>query len=150
MVFIGIDPGKSGALMAINDSSKIVCSCPFGRDEYIHALSGLGSHFDCKCVVEHVNAMPKQGCVSMFNFGENFGFIRGVLEALKIPYELVRPQKWKRMFSCTSDKNTSIDVAKRLFPDAQLMRTERCRKPDDGMAESLLMAEYARRIQNGI
>jgi crossover junction endodeoxyribonuclease RuvC len=86
----------------------------------------------------------------MFNFGENFGFICGVLEALKIPYELVRPQKWKRMFSCTSDKNTSIEVAKRLFPSAQLMRTDRCRKPDDGMAEALLMAEYARRIQNGI
>lgn len=150
MVFIGIDPGKSGALMAINDRGKIVCSCPFGRDEYIHALSGLSSHFNCKCVVEHVSAMPKQGCVSMFNFGENFGFIRGVLEALKIPYELVRPQKWKRVFSCTSDKNTSIEVAKRLFPGAQLIRTSRCRKPDDGIAEALLMAEYSRRTQNGI
>lgn len=150
MYFIGIDPGKSGALMAINEKCAIVYACPYGREEYINALTHMSKYFNCHCVVEHVSAMPKQGCVSMFNFGENFGFIRGVLEALKIPYELVRPQKWKRVFSCTSDKNTSIEVAKRLFPNAQLMRTDRCRKPDDGMAEALLMAEYARRIQNGI
>ena len=150
MVFIGIDPGKSGAMMAINEKGDSVCSCPYGRDEYRNALRGLKAHFDCRCVVEHVSAMPKQGCVSMFNFGENFGFIQGLLEAMSIPYELVRPQKWKKVFSCTSDKNTSISVARRLFPSIRLMRTPKCRKPDDGMAEALLMAEYARRTQNGI
>lgn len=150
MIFIGIDPGKSGALMAINEKRAIVCSRPYGREEYINALTHMNKHFDCHCVVEHVGAMPKQGCVSMFNFGENFGFIQGILETIGMPYELVRPQKWKRIFSCTSDKNTSIEVARRLFPEAKLLRTDRCKKPDDGMAEALLMAEYARRIQNGI
>ena len=81
----------------------------------------------------------------MFKFGENFGFIQGVLKSLGIPYELVRPQKWKKEFSITADKNTSIEVCKRLFPGVDLKRTERCRKDDDGIAEALLMAEYARR-----
>lgn len=81
----------------------------------------------------------------MFHFGENFGFIQGVLMAYGIPYELVRPQKWKKAFSITGDKNTSIAVAQRLFQNVNLLPTERCRKPHDGMAESLLMAEYARR-----
>lgn len=98
------------------------------------------------CVVEHVNAMPGQGVTSCFSFGQNFGFILGLLTAFRIPYELVRPQKWKKEFSCTSDKNTSIEVAQRLFPGADLRRTQQCRKPHDGIAEALLMAEYARRI----
>ena len=32
-----------------------------------------------------------------------------------------------------------------LFPDVSLLATPRCKKPHDGMAEALLMAEYARR-----
>ena len=104
---------------------------------------------DCRAVVERVTAMPKQGVTSMFNFGVNFGFIQGLLTAYGIPFELVSPAKWKREFGVTSDKNTSIAVAQRLFPDVSLLRTERCRKPDDGIAEALLMAEYARRRMGG-
>lgn len=33
----------------------------------------------------------------------------------------------------------------RLFPGVSLLPTERCRKDNDGMAEALLMAEYAKR-----
>ena len=89
---------------------------------------------EIKCVLEKVNAMPGQGVVSMFNFGQNFGFIQGVLKAYEIPFELVPPQKWKKEFSVTSDKNTSIEVAKRLFPGVNLKATDRCRKDHDGMA----------------
>lgn len=89
--------------------------------------------------------MPGQGVTSMFKFGENFGFIQGLLMAYSIPYELVTPQKWKKEFQVTGDKNSSISVCKRLFPDVPLRRTDRCKKDHDGMAEALLMAEYARR-----
>lgn len=97
------------------------------------------------CVVEHVGAMPGQGVTSCFSFGQNFGFILGLLTAFRIPYELVRPQKWKKEFSCTSDKNTSIEVAQRLFPGVDLRRTPQCRKPHDGICEALLMAEWGKR-----
>lgn len=89
--------------------------------------------------------MPKQGVVSMFNFGKNFGFIQGLLTAYSIPYELVTPQKWKKEFQITGDKNSSIAVCKRLFPDVDLRRAERYRKDDDNSAEALLLAEYVRR-----
>lgn len=94
--------------------------------------------------LEHVGAMPGQGVTSMFSFGENFGFIKGLLAANELPYELVRPQKWKKEFGI-SGKNQSVEVCKRLFPSVSLRRTEKCRKDHDGMAEALLMAEYARR-----
>lgn len=103
------------------------------------------SSWECFCVIERVHAMPKQGVSSSFNFGVNYGMIMGLLEALSIPYETVLPQKWKREFGVTADKNTSIAVAKRMFPEVDLRRTDRCKVDHDGKAEALLMAEYARR-----
>ena len=161
-VFIGIDPGKDGAL-AILGYRETPILIPFSETEYANQLRRLDPYASTVaeaeldaimgvkkpepfCVVEHVNAMPGQGVTSCFSFGQNFGFILGLLTAFRIPYELVRPQKWKKAFSCTSDKNTSVEVAQRLFPGVDLRRTSQCRKPHDGIAEALLMAEYARRL----
>lgn len=117
---------------------------PFDRDAFVKALGAVAGRA-AVCVLEHVGAMPGQGTVSMFHFGENFGWIQGVLSALGIPFELVRPQRWKREFGCTGDKNTSVQVASRLFPGVDLRRTPKCKSPHDGVCEALLMAEYARR-----
>lgn len=149
MYFIGIDPGKSGALAVIDDEGYVWNTKTFNESDYAIVLNDLASAPNVRVVLEHVGAMPGQGSVSMFNFGANFGFIKGLLAANNLPYELVRPQKWKRMFSCTSDKNTSVDVAHRLFPNVDLRRTTRCSKPHDGIAEALLMAEYCRRTNLG-
>lgn len=144
MIYIGIDPGKSGALGCIDTSNGAAFAVPFNREAYINELRNCAQKEAIVCL-EHVGARPGQGVTSMFSFGENFGFIRGVLEANGIPYELVRPQKWKKEFSITADKNGAVEVCKRLFPGVSLLPTGKCRKDSDGMAESLLMAEYARR-----
>lgn len=145
MVFIGIDPGKSGAMALIDDLHGTVRVFPFDEASYrLAALSTSGKK--ALAVVEDVHAMPKQGVTSMFNFGLNKGWILGILYSNAIPTELVRPQKWKRMFSLDGDKAKSIACAQRLFPTVSLLPTPKCRKPNDGMAEALLMAEYARRI----
>jgi len=151
-VFVGVDPGKSGSMAVLyiaGDGYHVLVLRPFGEAEFLAELRNVErlakSGVVVKAVVEHVGGMPGQSAPASFNFGDNFGFTRGLLTALGIPYELVRPQKWKKEFSCTSDKNTAIDVAKRLFPGVDLKRTPRCQKDDDGHAEALLMAEYARR-----
>jgi crossover junction endodeoxyribonuclease RuvC len=96
--------------------------------------------------VEKVGAMPGQGVTSMFNFGKSAGFIEGVLSALLIPYQLIPPAKWKREFSLIGkDKQASIITCRKLFPELDLKRTERCRTDSDGKAEALLLAEWARR-----
>lgn len=142
MIYIGIDPGKNGGIAVIGSD---YLSCVVYSDTELINVCRMFGGMSIKCVLEKVNAMPGQGVVSMFNFGMNFGFIQGVLKAYAIPYELVTPQKWKKEFSVTSDKNTSIEVCKRLFPNVNLKATERCKKDHDGMAEALLMAEYGRR-----
>jgi crossover junction endodeoxyribonuclease RuvC len=146
--YLGFDPGKEGA-MAIIGPHLIPSAHAFDRHVYVEKLADLKKQFNLFAVVEHVGAMPGQGVTSCFSFGESFGWLQGVLDAMRIPYELARPQKWKKVFSCTSDKNTSIAVAERLFPEVDLRRTPLCRKPHDGKAEALLIAEYARRIRNG-
>ena len=147
-ICVGVDPGKLGAMAVLYPNGGIIIE-PFSEESFLVAFKTLSSSFFAgrKIVVaiEHVGGIPGQSAPAAFNFGDNFGFIRGVVAACGLPYELVRPQKWKKEFSCTSDKNTSIEVAKRLFPGVDLKRTERCRKDDDGFAEALLLAEYARR-----
>lgn len=146
MIYIGIDPGKKGAMAVIFDGMDETVLVPFDEKAYAETLCGCKARGNSvKACLEHVTAMPGQGVTSMFHFGENFGYIKGLLEAFEIPYELVRPQKWKKEFSITGEKNSSIEVCKRLFPDVDLRRSDRCRKDDDGLAEALLMAEYARR-----
>lgn len=142
MTYIGIDPGAKGGLAVIRDGGGITV-VPYEKSRYIEILSRVPS--DSVCCLEHVHAMPGQGVTSMFNFGQTFGWVQGVLEAMGISYELVQPQKWKKEFSITGGKNSSIMVCKRLFPGVSLLPTERCGKDNDGMAEALLMAEYAKR-----
>lgn len=145
MIYIGIDPGLSGALAMISEGreAKVVSWDPEAYRDALASVSAANEY--AVACLEKVSAMPGQGVTGMFNFGKNYGHIIGLLEANGISYELVRPQKWKKEFGITGDKNRSIAVCKRLFPGVSLRRTDRCRKDDDGMAEALLMAEYARR-----
>lgn len=148
MIWIGIDPGKSGALAVISEDSfgTMAWAIPFGQKSYAAELAKYIGLAEVKAVcVEKVNAMPGQGVVSMFNFGHNLGYIEGLLQAYELPYQLVPPQTWKKEFSLNSDKQRSIEVCQKLFPHVSLLPTEKSRKPNDGMAEALLMAEYARR-----
>ena len=64
---------------------------------------------------------------------------------LGISYQEIPPEKWKKEFGLNTDKQKSIAVCRQLFPEADLRHSERSRVDNDGMAEALLMAEYARR-----
>lgn len=142
-VYVGIDPGKSGAMAVIHADGSVDTS-PFDLIWYSKKMSQIKDD-SVMCCVEKVGAMPGQGVVSMFNFGHNFGVIEGLLRAYDIPYQLVPPQTWKKEFSLNSDKSKSIEVCQKLFPKVNLLATERSRKPNDGIAEAVLLAEYARR-----
>lgn len=152
--FIGIDPGARGALSIIHDGG--VDTAVYDIPSYIHFLSCCDPA-NSFAVVEQVHAMPKNGAVSMFNFGCNFGIIQGLLMMHGIPYQLVPPQKWKKAYSLTFPKGTdkakikaaSCEKAMQLFPCVSLLETPRCKRPHDGIAESLLIALYAKRLYTG-
>ena len=152
MIFLGIDPGKSGALAIIAPSEIAVI--PFDEIAYRDNLSTINRYMGggekAVCALEKVGAMPQQGVSSTFEFGRNFGYIEGLLVAYCIPYQLVIPAKWKKEFALLKrDKDASIAEARRLFPSVSLLPTARSRKENDGMAEALLLAEWGRRMYRG-
>ena len=146
-LFIGIDPGKKGGIAYIDTQDNASITIPYSDTALIDLCRAASNDWNNEivCCLEKVGAMPGQGVVSMFNFGQSVGYIKGVLESFRIPYQEITPQKWKREFGLTSDKAASAEVCRKLFPDIDLLATPRSKKPHDGMAEALLMAEYARR-----
>ena len=150
MIWIGIDPGAKGGYAWIMDG--VVKAHPWDDTFFVQDMSCLAHIQDETMIaaVERVGARPGQGTVSMFNFGKSAGFIEGVLSGLGIHYQLVPPAKWKREFSLIGkDKKASIECCRKLFPELDLKRTERCRVDSDGKAEAALIAEYARRRFGG-
>lgn len=147
MIYIGVDVGAKGGMAAIDENNQIIMILPMRRENLVEFANELKSRNEPMIAcIEKVGAMPNQGVTSMFSFGKSAGFIEGVFESFKIPYELITPQKWKKEFGLINkDKNGSINICKNLFPEVNLLPTSRCRKESDGLAESLLMAMYAKR-----
>ena len=150
MIYVGIDPGQKGgyAVIAKTETGQAVFAYPWDDSFFAMEMASLMQMKEHGIVaaVEKVGARPGQGTVSMFNFGKSAGYIEGVLSALGIPYQLVPPNKWKKECSLIGqDKQASIVTCRKLFPELDLKRTERCRTDSDGKAEATLLAEYARR-----
>lgn len=145
MVYIGIDPGAHGGVAIVDEDADSVKVMPFSKEALFTLKEYISPAYTAMCCLEKVGAMPKQGVVSTFNFGMNYGYIKGVLEAYEIPYQEIPPKRWKKEFGLDGTKAKSIEVCQRLCPEVNLLATERSRVPHDGMAEALLMAIYARR-----
>ena len=145
MIWIGIDPGAKGGYAWIWDDT--IRAMPWDDEFFVQDMKCLVATKErIMAAVEKVGAVHGNGIVSMFNFGKNAGYIEGVLSALGIPYQLVPPAKWKKEFSLIGkDKQASIITCRKLFPELDLKRTERCRTDSDGLAESTLLACYAMR-----
>ena len=145
MIWIGIDPGAKGGYAWI--WGDVVRAMPWDDTFFTQDMQCLKATGEpLVAAVEKVGARPGQGVTSMFSFGRSAGYIEGVLAALGIGYQLVPPATWKREYSLIGkDKRASVEACRRLFPDVDLKRTEKCRTDSDGKAEALLIAEWGRR-----
>ena len=154
MLFLGIDTGvANGALGAIDHNGEYVDSFMIDhKDKHILALvfkSRILSLVDPKegaeICMEQVHSMPNQGVSSTFAFGRAVGVISAVCELTRYPVHLVTPQRWKKHFHLSADKNESLDMARYFWPEAKLKL-----KKDGNKAEALLIAEYLRHELHGI
>lgn len=148
---IGIDPGLSGAIAFIgHDGAAVVWDLPVIRDKSLAWIDGSAllsmiinerGGQQATALIERVSAMPGQGVSSSFQFGVGFGSILGVLQALRIPIELITPRTWKKSYGLDADKKAALHKARLLFPDVDLHLEKH-----DGRAEALLIAKYARSL----
>lgn len=148
MIVGGIDVGKSGALCLLDDKNiHFVDFKTKGIKGYIDILK---STKNIKLVtVELVHSMPKQGVKSMFSFGENYGLIQGVLQALDIPFILVKPQTWQKALNIPSksDKKKIASIISNVYPKAQLYGLKGGLL--DGRSDALCLVHYAKLYYKG-
>ena len=136
-MYIGIDPGKTGAVAILDDKGNYINVLDFGQEELMPTLIGYAPVVKF-AYLEKVHSMPGQGVVSTFSFGENFGWWQGVLGSLGIPYTTIRPQDWMKKYSLhksSSSDKPGLEVARKLFPEAPLRL-----KKHHNRADALLIA----------
>ena len=145
MYYLGVDPGAKGGIALLRDT-HLEMAVDFSKERFLDLMAFLSREQETtRACVERVHSLPKQGVKSTFAFGQSFGWILGALDASEISYQLIEPQRWKKEYTLIgSDKKKSIAVARQLFPGAMLIPPG-CRTPHDGIAESILLAEFARR-----
>lgn len=137
--FIGIDPGQKGALAVLSPEFEPLCVEDYNTKTCPEILRKYAK-YNCFVVIEHVHAMPQNGAVSMFNFGANFGWWKGVLDALKMPFSEVDPKRWQNHFGLVKNSKTdkpSLELARKAFPSVDLHL-----KKHDGRADALCIASF--------
>jgi len=140
-VILGVDPGGSGAIACIDDGGEPSwIKLDSTEADIAHAVASWDAeHVVDFAFIERVHSMPKQGVSSSFKFGQSYGFLRGILVALSIPFEEVTPQTWQKSMGCMSkgNKNVTKARAQQLFPGVKITHAN---------ADALLIAEYGRRV----
>ncbi len=144
-VFVGIDPGKKGAIVFLNKEGELIS---------VHEMPVIGKEYDeheiCELIMVHRNVhviiedvQPSRefGLASSASLLECKGLLRGISVGLGVPYTLVAPRTWQKVMwqgirkvekkTSRVKKNgdhvykvdakpTSEVAAKRLFPGVDL------------------------------
>lgn len=146
MLVIGIDPGVSGGLAAIDtlqtrrDGTKAFKMPDTERDLWL-LLADLQPGY---ALIEKVHASPQMGVTSAFTFGRGLGLLRGLLVATGCRFEDVTPQTWQKRFGLVTKggtfgdnrekKNRNKARAQEMFPWLKVTHAT---------ADALLLAEFA-------
>jgi len=145
-IVIGIDPGKSGAIVAIDGDCVTINKMPETPKSLLDLLSQYKSK-NVVCYLEKVQGLPGMGGASMFTFGKNFGYLEMSLLANEIKFITVTPQKWQKHFQLGVTKkdlgkqwkNHLKAKAEQLFPQIKKITL--------WSSDALLIAEYGVQIE---
>lgn len=142
MLFLGIDPGKTGGWAVLDEYRRVHGSGPLPATpaDVVALLCTISEDGTRRlaATMEYVRSSPQMGVVSAFSFGRGYGQLEGILAALSIGFDTVVPSVWQAALRCRSagDKNVTKARAQELFP--ALTITHR-------IADALLIAEFGRR-----
>ena len=151
-VWIGVDNGKAGALVAIDENNAIVekIKMPMNGKEYdIPEISDWLEKFQVQMVTLE-NTYSGQFAQAAMKLGFCKGMFEGLCVALRLPYIVVHPKTWqKQIFSGMDQGDTkvaSITFAKRMWAkeDWVMGKTARAKKPDDGLTDAACLALYGK------
>lgn len=165
-VFIGIDPGNTGAVAMI-ENNKIIFAENFPlltvmKGARKAVIRDRGAFFemvkefpkDSLITIETPHANGSNGAIANFEMGGSLDMIFMSLMFLEIPYERIAPVVWKkkmRLNGGEENKNESVVKCQELFPDSwQLTRPKHSTqnklcKADHNRCEAALLAVYGQR-----
>lgn len=164
MIFVGVDNGLTGGIAILKDGKLFLNVMPTTNDgkknhvdvETFHSIimrhAGFAGNRDVFVVYERpVGSQNVSAAVSM---QDSFARVESVLILLCLRREPITPQKWQKMFWTKpkmpkgkkfDTKAAALKVATQLHPGVDWLASPRCRKPHDGIVDSVLIMEYCRR-----
>ena len=148
---IGIDPGLKGGIAVVKEGTLAdlydmpVVPRVKGKGMQVNGyelaeIIGKQDKYDSIVKIENVHSMPGQGVSSTFKFGESFGIIIGVCQALSLKMEFITPSVWKRKAGLIGkDKDVARTLSIQRHPSwaGQLKL-----KKHGGRADAILIAEF--------
>lgn len=144
-MFIGIDPGESGAL-AFVDAAGFSFTCKFNGWRAMRDILRPYARTTDSCVgIEKVHGFPGMNVKAMTSFMINFGGWISILECLEIPHVMIPPKTWQKeilgSFPKGKSKPTALKYANRKWPKLNL------KKEDDGIVDALCIAQYMKQTK---
>jgi hypothetical protein len=161
VIGLGIDPGKAGGIALVGPDGPIeYCRMPESDRDMWHVIREWAEIANF-ALIERVGAgvfrrpsagssgeQPRQGVKSAFSFGQNYGALRLALCASELPYDDVLPRTWKARMGCLAPSGeTFTDTQKKRIDKEKAQQLFPCVKVTNAIADALLIAEYARRLQ---
>lgn len=165
MIYLGIDNGLTGGLVAISSHAGSVIErivMPIrpiissrGKSKG-NEVSGVAvarfirerRESDKITVVLETPGKFSAGVMAVSSMWHSYGIICGVLETLEVRYHTIAPRTWQAHMlpNCATGetKPAALKLAKETWPNETWLRSEKCTKPHDGMIDAALIAEYAR------
>lgn len=150
MIFIGIDPGYTGAVVAIATGGEIVERMSgFDSDEPYMMFVALrhmcrATHPSVRIAIEKTNAQPKFGAKAAYQFGGAAMVARLAAQEVKHPVEYVVPRTWQKIYwgKVADTKKQARVVCKQLWPGRDWKHSGEC--------DAALLAEFLRRRELGV
>ena len=144
--YIGIDPGKSGGIMVINESGEATAyKCPekvFDMAILFRLLLGNTAPDDVNLLIERVWARPGNAVRAAFTYGVNYGQWLGIAASHEVKMHTTLPNTWIKWVGCPKGlpvkerKHWLRDKAKELYPDLK--------KVTLATADAILITHYAK------
>lgn len=163
--YLGIDPGKQGAFVVLDENSNIVekIGMPLIGKEYDkQGIKAILTKYDYhKIGLENPDVIFGVGKSAVASLSNCVGLIEGIMIGLSVPYILIKPKEWQK--ECwkhvkvqknsngkgNDTKATSTSAAVNLWPNENFKITNKEGASinfNDGMIDGALVSEYVRRM----
>ena len=160
MIYIGIDNGLTGAMVALSDhpgppiASIIMPTRGKAKGNEVDAMQVwkfISTYFntiESLTVILETPGKHSPGAQALCSMWDSYGAIRGILESRSIRHHRITPQSWQKKMlpGCAKGdtKPAALTKARQLWPDESWLASPRCATPHSGLIDAALIAEYGR------